>query len=119
MALKGQESKKIITQQILEIFEGAFISGKEIRIPFTENGEPVQIKVSLTAAKDLIENPSGNLSSPSPSASNISKIAVKDDDFSFENSAPVHHKTEPSQEEKETVRKLMEKLSTQFEEFSI
>ena len=118
MALKGQESKKIITQQILETFEGAFILGKEIRIPFTENGEPVQIKVSLTAAKDLVENPNGNLS-PSSSASNISKIVAKDEDFSFEDSAPVHRKTEPSQEEKETVRKLMEKLNTQFEEFSI
>lgn len=116
MALKGQESKKIITQQILETFEGAFISGKEIRIPFTENGEPVQIKVSLTAAKDLVENPNGNLSSPS---FNISKIVAKDEDFSFEDSAPIHRKTEPSQEEKETVRKLMEKLNTQFEEFSI
>lgn len=124
MALKGQESKKVITQQILETFEGAFVSGKEIRIPFTEDGVPVQIKVSLTAAKDLVENPNGNLSSPS--ASNISKITVKDskivakdEDFSFEDSTPALRKTEPSQEEKETVRKLMEKLNTQFEEFSI
>lgn len=124
MALKGQESKKVITQQILETFEGAFISGKEIRIPFTEDGVPVQIKVSLTAAKDLVENLNGNLSSPS--TSNISKIIVKDskivakdEDFSFEDSALTHRKTEPSQEEKETVRKLMEKLNTQFEEFSI
>ena len=125
MALKGQESKKVITQQILETFEGAFVSGKEIRIPFTEDGVPVQIKVSLTAAKDIIENPNGNLSSPSVSeVSKItvkdSKIVAKDEDFSFGDSitAP-RNTTEPSQEEKETVKKLMEKLNTQFEEFSI
>jgi hypothetical protein len=125
MALKGQESKKVITQQILETFEGAFVSGKEIRIPFTEDGVPVQIKVSLTAAKDIIENPNGNLSSPSVSeVSKItvkdSKIVAKDEDFSFGDSITAPRKTtEPSQEEKETVRKLMEKLNTQFEEFSI
>lgn len=53
---KGQASKTQITEKILNTFEGSFIcnQGKEIRIPMMENGELVQIKVTLTAAKDNI-----------------------------------------------------------------
>lgn len=42
--------------KILEIFPNSFINGKEIRICGTENGEEVQIKVTLTAAKENIVN---------------------------------------------------------------
>ena len=48
---KGQVAKDIITKCILKIFEGSFVNDKEIRIPFMENGELVQIKVALTCAK--------------------------------------------------------------------
>lgn len=42
--------------KILETFPNSFINGKEIRICGTENGEEVQIKVTLTAAKENIVN---------------------------------------------------------------
>lgn len=48
---KGAESKAKLTQKILEMFDGAFEYGKEIRVPFTEDGERVEIKVTLTCAK--------------------------------------------------------------------
>lgn len=55
---RGAEAKQIITDKILQIFEGAFIyGGKEIRVPLQENGERVEIKVTLTCAK---ENVGGN-----------------------------------------------------------
>lgn len=54
---RGAEAKQIITDKILQIFEGAFIYGKEIRVPLQENGERVEIKVTLTCAK---ENVGGN-----------------------------------------------------------
>lgn len=54
---KGTESKNLITEKLLATFEGSFISGKEIRIPCYENGEQVQIKVTLTAAKDAVPRP--------------------------------------------------------------
>ncbi len=57
MAARGAEAKQIITDKILQIFEGAFIYGKEIRVPLQENGERVEIKVTLTCAK---ENVGGN-----------------------------------------------------------
>lgn len=50
---KGAIAKSEITKKILETFDGSFTynEGKEIRIPIMENGEIVQIKVTLTAAK--------------------------------------------------------------------
>ena len=50
---KGQKAKKIISDKILNIFEDSFLysDGKEIRIPIEEDGEIIQIKVTLTAAK--------------------------------------------------------------------
>lgn len=50
---KGSMAKQEITKKILEMFEGSFVynDGKEIRVPILENGEVVQIKVTLTAAK--------------------------------------------------------------------
>lgn len=57
---RGAEAKAIITQKILETFEGSFPYDKEIRIPIQENGELVQIKVTLTAAKVNVENGGDN-----------------------------------------------------------
>jgi len=54
MAVKGAASKEIITKIILGVFKGSFVCGKEIRIPVVEGADPVQIKLTLTAAKDLI-----------------------------------------------------------------
>ena len=53
MAVRGSEEKQIITNKILETFEGAFLynGGKEIRIPIGE----VQIKVALTCAKENVD----------------------------------------------------------------
>lgn len=47
---RGQEEKLQIQNQILETFNGAFIYGKEIRVPVGE----VQIKIALTCAKDNV-----------------------------------------------------------------
>ena len=55
MAARGTESKERITNQILATFPGAFKYDKEIRIPVEENGEIIQIKVALTAAKVNVE----------------------------------------------------------------
>ena len=48
---RGSVAKEIIKTKILETFEGSFPYDKEIRIPIEENGEIIQIKVALTAAK--------------------------------------------------------------------
>lgn len=56
---KGQIAKTEITNKILEVFDGAFVNDKEIRIPWNEGSEVVQIKVALTCAKVNIENAGG------------------------------------------------------------
>lgn len=50
---KGAESKSLVTKKILETFPNAFLynNDKEIRIPLTEQGEQVEIKVVLSCAK--------------------------------------------------------------------
>lgn len=50
---KGQEAKQNTLKKILESLEGSFLynDGKEIRYNTQENGEIVQIKITLTAAK--------------------------------------------------------------------
>lgn len=62
---KGAEAKEAITAKILSTFEGSFKHEKEIRIPIVENGEVVQIKVTLTAAKVNVEQGS-DVALPSP-----------------------------------------------------
>jgi hypothetical protein len=54
---RGAEAKTKIQKQILETFPGSFLynDGKEIRIPTPEGGEMVQIKVTLTCAKENVE----------------------------------------------------------------
>ena len=54
---RGSVAKEEITQKILKEFEGSFIDGKEIRIPWVEDGVSLQIKVALTCAKVNIEAP--------------------------------------------------------------
>ena len=55
MAARGSIAKEQITNQILSNFSGAFKHEKEIRIPVMENGELIQIKCVLTAAKINVE----------------------------------------------------------------
>lgn len=55
MAVKGTESKQVIFNKLLRTFEGAFMENdKTLRIPMMENGETIEIKVTLTAAKDIL-----------------------------------------------------------------
>ena len=53
---KGAQAKIQVMNKLMEVFDGAFLynDGKELRIPLTENGEQVQIKVALTCAKDNV-----------------------------------------------------------------
>ena len=69
MAVRGQKLKAQITQKILDTFEGSFINDKEIRICGEEDGYPVQIKVTLTAAKENIDNPNEVIKMPQPTES--------------------------------------------------
>ena len=54
---RGAQAKSEVMKKILEFFPGSFTynDNKEIRIPYNEAGEIVQIKVALTCAKENVE----------------------------------------------------------------
>ena len=52
---RGATSKSYIFNKLLETFPGSFMQDDKIlRIPLEEDGSTVEIKVSLTAAKDIL-----------------------------------------------------------------
>ena len=94
MAVKGKIAKEEITNKILEVFEGAFINGKELRIPYNENGENIEIKVALTCAKE-------NVAGGTPRESN---------DEPFVDLPWTGNAAEPTEEEKQRISDLLAML---------
>ena len=74
---KGQKSKEAVIEKILSSFEGAFLynGNKEIRIPRTDDGELVQIKVSLTCAKENVE-PGDDTVVPGATSVKVTKVVA-------------------------------------------
>lgn len=100
MAARGAVAKEQITNQILSQFEGAFKYDKEIRIPVMENGETIQIKVTLTAAKTNVER-GGDTAMPGDTVSAVVPTSTPS------------ALAEPTTEEKERVSNLLSKLGLQ------
>lgn len=100
---KGAIAKEAITNKILSCFDGSFINGKEIRIPMTENGEELQIKVTLTCAKNMVTPVGEAISSNSMPSTTSNKIE-------FEQPQSNIDLTEPTEEEKQNVEKLIQAL---------
>lgn len=98
---KGSIAKNEIYNKIMETFPDSFMynDGKELRINTKENGELVQIKLVLTAAKTPVAN-GDDTALPGAEAA----------DSSFPE--PVNSTPSPqiSEEEKQTVQDLMAKL---------
>lgn len=95
---RGAVSKTKATEMILKAFPDSFTYDKEIRIPFQEDGEEIQLKCVLTCAKVNVE-PNGDVAIPGEVSA----------DINFEDSKPIEQKVvEPTQEEKDNVKKLME-----------
>jgi len=88
---KGSLSKENITKALLQIFPGAFVDAdnKTVRIPTTCEGELIEIKVALTAAKDIVGGNAGV------------EAASKQ---------PIPQNTELTEEEIQQVRSLIEEL---------
>ncbi len=60
MAMRGNDSKIKIYKLLKDTFPGSFmVDTKVMRVPFVEDGVPVEIKVSLTAAKDIMGQTEG------------------------------------------------------------
>ena len=101
MAAKGSILKQEIASKILAAFPGSFLynDGKEIRINGTENGEKLQIKLTLTAAKVAVEGGSDTVL-PGEAATTDVKPVVTNEKIP----------QEPTTEEKERLATLLNKL---------
>lgn len=99
---KGAIAKKNILDKILETFEGSFLwnNGKELRIPFDEEGNLVQIKVALTCAKENVYPEGQEMeAAAAPSETGLSNSVTE----------PVKI-AEPTEEEKKNVEDLLKSL---------
>lgn len=103
---KGTVAKATISKKILDTFDGAFPynDGKEIRIPIEEDGEIIQIKVVLTAAKVSVEPGSDNAI---PTANNIVEKNVINNSAINQTSTTI---VEPSEEEKQNLQNMLARL---------
>lgn len=101
MAARGAIAKEQIIEKLLQTFQGSFKNDKEIRIPVEENGEEIQIKVTLTAAKVNIPNPNEEGAASELTSSDTGTTSSKID------SAEVAELTE---EEKKEVEDLIKTL---------
>lgn len=108
---KGQVAKNEVAKIILNAFgDKAFLynDGKEIRVNWVEAGEPVQIKVALTASKVAVEQGADTAvpGSVTPTAPAIPKAEMID----FEAPAASASVAVPTAEEKQNIAELMRKL---------
>lgn len=99
---RGALAKEQIFKKLLNTFDGSFMynSGKELRIPWDEEGNMVQIKVTLTCAKDVV--------SAEGEVQKLAAVAKEEDDFM--NFPEPHKPVEPSEEEKKNVEDLLRSL---------
>lgn len=103
MAARGSVLKQDVAKKILMTFPNSFLynDGKEIRINGIENGENLQIKVTLTCAKVAVEGgedtvlPGENVKTASPAQTITTSEKVPQ---------------EPTNEEKERLKTLLNQL---------
>lgn len=90
---RGQKSKEEVMNKILELFPNSFIYEKEIRIPYKEDDEDIQLKCVLTCAKVNVER-DGDIAIPGNAKE--------------EKEEKIETIVVPTQEEKDTVKNLLE-----------
>lgn len=95
---RGATSKQFVFNKILEAFPGSFMQDDKIlRIPCEEDGAIVEIKVSLTAAKDV-----------------LGKTAPTTESYDWEDTSATPtvdpNALQPSEEEKARIAKMMAAL---------
>lgn len=106
MAARGAEAKEKVMQNILATFPGAFKYDKEIRIPMVENGEELQIKVTLTAAKNMVAA-GGDTAIPGAKAMEIASQNTAQAYANVGNPLVGYEPAEPTAEERKNVSDLL------------
>ncbi len=93
---RGADEKQSVQEKLVELFPNAFVYDKILRIPIGD----VQIKVTLTAAKDNVEC-GGDVALPGEDTSNVNTETVAEIQAAA---------AEPSQEEIDAVSHIMSNL---------
>ena len=104
---KGAQAKQQIFTKLLEVFPGSFMQDDKIlRIVEQENGETVEIKVTLTAAKDILGagTSSNQITKPTPTEE------FDWSDTQGSSGVEAAAAADLSETEKENIRKIMEAL---------
>lgn len=98
---RGALAKEQIFKKLLDVFDDSFMynGGKELRIPWDEEGNLVQIKVTLTCAKDIVS-----------AAGEVEHAAVAKEEGPISSFPAPHKPVEPSEEEKKNVEDLLAAL---------
>lgn len=103
--IKGQASKEALIQELLNYFgDRAFQYDKEIRVNMMEDGQLTQIKLTLTAAKVMV-NAGGDAAVPGAAGEEIAATPVQ-----ATLDAPKVANIETSAAEKENLSKLLRSL---------
>jgi hypothetical protein len=90
---RGAVAKQEIFKKLEEVFPNAFwATEKEFRIPWAEDGSEVQLKLTLTAAKDNVDH---EMKVGTTTRDAVTSVVMA---------------AEPNQEEIDTLKTLMEKL---------
>lgn len=102
---KGNLAKNEIFTKIIDIFPDSFMynDNKELRINLTENGDPVQIKVTLTCAKTPVAPSENDVNETKAVQTSTSGELNWNDDIPFKIE-------EPTEEEKQNVARLVKNL---------
>ena len=107
MATKGTQSKEQIFSTLLKTYTSSFMynDNKECRINLYEDGQPIQIKVTLTYAKTPVQE-----TGASASSSEYVALAARNETFDWGDETTPTPTLEPSEDEKENIAKLISKL---------
>lgn len=109
MAARGTEAKEQITQKIIECFgqDQAFIYDKKIYINTKENGERIQVALTLTCPKNLV----GIEATGSPVPKSAFSGGLDFESMGAAGAVPEPFKpAEITPDEKATVQELMKRL---------
>lgn len=101
---KGALAKDQIFKKMLEMFDGSFMynGGKELRIPWDEEGCEVQIKVALTCAKENVSvNGEAREAAAAVNSATVARTILPE---------TVPANIEPTEEEKKNLEDLMKAL---------
>jgi hypothetical protein len=90
---KGAVAKQEVIAKIKEVFPEAFEYGKELRVPIEEDGQRVEIKIALTCAKTNVGGDGASVESQVESNVAVNVPAAA-----------------PSEEEKQNIANLMDRL---------